>query len=249
MRYLLLALSLAFCAAVPAQAQVSFGVGYPGVSIGINLPAYPRLVPVPGYPVYYDPQVNGNYFFYDGLYWVYENDAWYSSSWYNGPWQPVDPNYVPLYVLRVPVRYYHRPPAYFAYWRGDAAPHWGEHWGYGWASRHTGWDHWDRRTAPAPAPLPHYQRGYSGDRYPHAVEQQRTLHTQNYRYQPNEAISRQYYQHGHAGGFEGAPHPQAVRPAPQGQYQGQAQGQGQEHKGPHQHDEEYREADRGRDHR
>jgi hypothetical protein len=56
------------------------------VSIGINVPIYPRLVVVPGYPVYYAPQLDSNYFFYDGLYWVFQDDNWYQSSWYNGPW-------------------------------------------------------------------------------------------------------------------------------------------------------------------
>lgn len=36
----------------PVAAQVSVGISVPGVSIGINLPVYPQLVPVPGYPVY-----------------------------------------------------------------------------------------------------------------------------------------------------------------------------------------------------
>ena len=39
------------------------------VSIGINVPVYPRLVQVPNYPVYYAPGLASNYFFYDGLYW------------------------------------------------------------------------------------------------------------------------------------------------------------------------------------
>lgn len=43
------------------------------VSIGINLPVYPQLVVVPGYPVYYAPWLQSNYFFYDGLYWIYQN--------------------------------------------------------------------------------------------------------------------------------------------------------------------------------
>ena len=76
MRKLFLALSVALCTIPAAQAQVSVGIGIdmPGVSIGINMPAYPNLVPVPGYPVYYDPRANSNYFFYDGLYWVYSSD-------------------------------------------------------------------------------------------------------------------------------------------------------------------------------
>ena len=89
MRKKLLVLCLAFGAAgaaLPAAAQLSIGFGAPGVSIGINVPVYPQLVRVPGYPVYYAPQVNSNYFFYDGAYWVYQGDNWYSSAWYNGPW-------------------------------------------------------------------------------------------------------------------------------------------------------------------
>ena len=124
------------CSSTSVAAQVSVGIGFPGVSIGINLPVYPELVPVPGYPVYYAPQVNTNYFFYDGMYWVYQRDNWYASSWYNGPWGLVAPEAVPLFVLRVPVRYYRRPPAYFRGWRSEAPPRWGEHWGNSWEQRH-----------------------------------------------------------------------------------------------------------------
>ena len=102
--------------ATSALAQVSIGIGLPGVSIGINLPVYPELVRVPGYPVYYAPRLSANFFFYDGLYWVYRDDNWYASSWYNGPWGPVGRGAVPLFVLRVPVRYYRQPPSYFQGW-------------------------------------------------------------------------------------------------------------------------------------
>jgi len=117
--------SVLLACTMPAMAQVGLSFNGPGVSIGINLPAYPTLQPIPGYPVYYAPSVNTNYFFYDGLYWVYVNDNWYASSWYNGPWHLVDRFYVPDYILRVPVRYYRHAPAYFHGWRADAAPHWG----------------------------------------------------------------------------------------------------------------------------
>ena len=129
MRTGFIVLWMLLCSITSAAAQVSVGIGLPGVSIGINLPVYPQLVLVPGYPVYYAPQVNSNYFFYDGMYWVYQRDNWYASSWYNGPWELVAPEAVPLFVLRVPVRYYRRPPAYFRGWRADAPPRWGEHWG------------------------------------------------------------------------------------------------------------------------
>lgn len=86
-----------FGLAAPAQAQVRSGIGLPGVSIGINLPLYPEFVQVPGYPVYYAPRLDSNYFFYDGMYWVYEGDNWYdANSWYNGSWGLVAPEAVPV---------------------------------------------------------------------------------------------------------------------------------------------------------
>jgi hypothetical protein len=193
MRQLLVVLAMALWSITSAMAQFSVGIGLPGVSIGINLPVYPQLVLVPGYPVYYAPQLNSNYFFYDGMYWVYQRDNWYASSWYDGPWGLVAPDAVPLYVLRVPVRYYRQPPVYFRGWQSDAPPRWGEHWGNSWQRSHNGWDRWNRTSTPAPAPLPVYQRQYSGARYPHA-EQQQVLLNQNYRYQPHDAAVQQHYQ-------------------------------------------------------
>src|SRR5579863_7773129 len=77
----------------PAWPQLSVSMGLPSVRIGINVPAYPNLVPIPGYPVYYDPRLDSNLFFYDGLYWVYAQDNWYVSSWYDGPWELVEPEW------------------------------------------------------------------------------------------------------------------------------------------------------------
>ena len=194
LRHTAVVLSLLLWAGSPAVAQVSIGVSMPGVSIGINMPVYPQFVRVPNYPVYYAPRLQTNFFFYDGVYWVYQRDNWYASSWYNGPWRLVNPQAVPLYVLRVPVRYYRNPPTYFRGWRSDAPPRWGEHWGNEWSQQRSGWDRWDRRAAPAPAPLPTYQRQYSGNRYPQVEQQQQALQSRNYRYQPRDAVVRQQYQ-------------------------------------------------------
>jgi len=193
-RYVLIMLWMLLCMVTSAPAQVSIGIGLPGVSIGINLPLYPELDRVPGYPVYYAPRLDANYFFYDSMYWVYQGDNWYASSWYNGPWWLVEPEVVPLYILRVPVRYYRQPPTYFHGWRSNAPPRWGQHWGHEWEQRRSGWDKWNRRSAPAPAPLPVYQRKYTGDRYPQQVEHQRQLRDQNYRYQPRDKTVRQHIQ-------------------------------------------------------
>jgi hypothetical protein len=195
-RYGVIVLWLLLCSVTSVSAQVSIGIGLPNVRIGINLPLYPELVPVPGYPVYYAPQVAANYFFYDGMYWVYQDDNWYASYWYNGPWSLVEPTVVPLFILRIPVRYYRHAPVYFRGWRPDAPPRWGEHWGRGWEQRRRGWDRWQRGSAPARAPLPVYQRQYSGDRYPRG-EQQQTLRREHYRYQPRDkAVRRHFQQHG-----------------------------------------------------
>jgi flagellar biosynthesis GTPase FlhF len=194
--YLIIAISMTLvqgCYTAPPYQPSSHVSGYPGVNIGIHYSTYPDLVRIPGYPVYYAPQVDSNYFFYDGLYWVFQGDNWYASSWYNGPWDRVGYYDVPVYILRVPVRYYRQPPPYFRGWRADAPPRWGDHWGRDWEQRRSGWDRWDRGSVPAPAPLPTYQRNYSGDRYPRAVEQQHTIRSENYRYQPREPVTQQHF--------------------------------------------------------
>jgi len=157
-----------------------------------TLPAiaqYPDLVQIPDFPVYYAPQLNSNYFFYDGSYWVYEEDNWYTSSWYNGPWDVVEPEDVPLFILRIPVGYYRQPPAYFQAWSSDAAPHWDEHYGDAWAQRRSGWNQWNRDAAPRVAPLPVYQRQYSQNNYPEA-QQQAELQSQHYHYRPRNPAAR-----------------------------------------------------------
>jgi len=191
LHYGLIMLLMLMSPVTSAKAQVSIGIGLPNVSIGINLPVFPELVAVPGYPVYYAPQMDANYFFYDGMYWVYRDDIWYASSWYNGPWGSVQPEVVPLFILRIPVRYYRQPPVYFRGWQSNAAPRWGQHWGRGWEQQHSGWDRWKRSAVPARAPLPAYQRQYSGDRYPH-LEQQHALRSQSYRYQPRDKAVQQH---------------------------------------------------------
>ena len=183
MRKTLIALLFTFGAAMPALAEVR-------VSIGINVPVYPTLQRIPNYPVYYAPGVRANYFFYDGLYWVFDDGEWYASDWYNGPWHVVDRYEVPVYLLRVPVRYYRYAPPSFRTWRAEAAPLWHVYWGPTWAERRAGWDRWDRRSVPAPAPLPVYQRQFSGDRYPR-LEQQVDIRARNYRYEPRERAARE----------------------------------------------------------
>ncbi|ADI29366.1 hypothetical protein [Methylotenera versatilis] len=187
-RHITIVLFMLFSSAASSAVQMN-------VNIGINVPAYPRFALVPGYPVYYAPQMEANYFFYDGLYWVYQDDNWYESSWYDGPWWFVDPDEVPLFLLRVPVRYYLMPPSYFIGWQYDAPPRWGDHWGRDWDQHRRGWDRWDRHAVPSPAPLPAYQRNYSGDRYPKQIEHQKELRQQNYGFQSRDPVVRKQNEH------------------------------------------------------
>ena len=95
---------LAFILVTPVHAQVQ-------VNIGIELPAPPPLVVVPGIPsVQYAPAAPVNVFFYDDQYWLFDNGGWHVSRRHDGPWILVAPQFVPRPVLLVPVRYYHVPP-------------------------------------------------------------------------------------------------------------------------------------------
>jgi hypothetical protein len=169
------ALATGLWLATPAHAQLSLDIGLPSIDIGVHWSLFPRLVLVPGSPVYYAPQGHDNYFFYDGLYWVFQDDTWYAARWYNGPWQAMQPESVPLFVLRVPVRYYRAPPRYFRPWQANAAPRWDEHWGPSWAQGRPGWNHPTPPEPPHAVPPPHYQRDYRGARYPHAPERQEAI--------------------------------------------------------------------------
>lgn len=187
MKNFLAAAAILLATVFPASAQEYF-------DIDVDVPEYPQMVPVPDSPVYYAPNVDSNYFFYDGMYWDYYNDGWYSSPWYNGPWSIVDPIYVPTYVLWVPIRYYRRPPHYFHGWRNDRPPRWGERWGRDWQARHNHIFRGPQRPGYARAPLPDYQRSYNRSNYPRATQQQSTLHSQHYGYRPQEHVVREQYE-------------------------------------------------------
>jgi hypothetical protein len=114
----------------------SLGQGQVSMSIGINLPAPPSFVVVPGTPVAYAPTVPANYFFYGGQYYVFTGGAWYTGPGYNGPWVAVAPAYIPLPLLSVPIRYYKAPPPHWKEWRRAAPPRWDPAWGHEWKKGH-----------------------------------------------------------------------------------------------------------------
>ena len=112
-----------------AQAQVS-------VDIGIHLGSPPPLVAVPASPVMYAPSVNGNFFFYQGGYYLFRRGAWYMAPRHDGPWAVVAPEFVPRPLLLVPVRYYRVPPPEWKRWHAEVAPRWQPAYGRRWEERH-----------------------------------------------------------------------------------------------------------------
>jgi len=44
------------------------------------------------------------------------------------------------------------------------------------------------------APLPAYQRAYSGERYPSEAERQHVIRAEQYHYQPREPVARQTFE-------------------------------------------------------
>jgi hypothetical protein len=93
--------------------------------------APPRLVVVPGSPVYYAPSLSVNFFAYEGRYFTFHQGAWFVASGHSGPWSHVAVERVPRPVLAVPVSYYKVPP-------GHAKQHGGPPPGHAKGPRHKG---------------------------------------------------------------------------------------------------------------
>jgi len=83
------------------------------VSVDIRIGSRPALAVVPGTAVYYAPHVAYNYFAYNGRFYVYQQDGWFSARAYNGPWTGIALERVPRPILAVPVTYYQAPPTHW----------------------------------------------------------------------------------------------------------------------------------------
>ena len=79
-------------------------------TVSLQLSNRPRLRLIPGFNVYYGPELPNGYFFFGSYYWVFEHDAWYRSRFYNGPWARMPDHRVPDRLWRLPPPY--RPPQY-----------------------------------------------------------------------------------------------------------------------------------------
>lgn len=84
--------------------------------------AAPRVIVIPGSPVYYAPGVNFNMFVYDGRYYSFHHGVWFRARRHSGPWKVVDLREVPRPVRGVPVKYYRVPPGHMKRVGGPGGP-------------------------------------------------------------------------------------------------------------------------------
>ena len=106
----------------PARANsLSVGMRIDSLNLGIRIGEEPRLVVVPGTPVYEAPSLPYNYFYYNGGYYLYREGAWFWGASYNGPWTVISIEQVPRPILRVPVEHYRERPEH---WKRGGPPPW-----------------------------------------------------------------------------------------------------------------------------
>jgi len=99
--------------------NLSIGVQTDSVRLGINIGSPPRLVVVPGTPVYQAPSLPYNYFVYRKRYYLFHEGMWLSAWRHNGPWTVIAVERVPRPILRVPVGYYRNKPDH---WKQHGPP-------------------------------------------------------------------------------------------------------------------------------
>jgi hypothetical protein len=94
-----------------AEINVNINVGPPPPP-PVVLAAPPRLVLVPGSPVYYAPDLSFNVFAFGGRYYSFHDGGWFVATTYRGPWAVVAVEQVPPPLIAVPVKYYKIPPGH-----------------------------------------------------------------------------------------------------------------------------------------
>ncbi len=142
-------------------------VAHQGPPADARLDRCPRLVRVPGHPVYVAPEFAGNAFYRDGGYWLLPADGqWRHSPQFDGPWHTIDPDHVPLALLRLPRSAFHAPPACLGAGEPFRPPRWDLIWGTAWALRHPGWAQRDGPHDEPPTPRPPWQQALELQRNP-----------------------------------------------------------------------------------
>jgi len=103
--------------------NLSIGVQTSSVHLGIHIGSPPRLVVVPGTPVYRARSLPYNYFVYQKHYYLFHDGMWLSARHHDGPWTVIAVERVPRPIRGVPVNYYKAPPGH---WKKHGPPPWAE---------------------------------------------------------------------------------------------------------------------------
>jgi hypothetical protein len=108
-------------ASSPAGVNINVNVGPPPPP-PVVFAEPPRLVVVPGSPVYYAPEVGYNVFVFRDHYYSFHDGAWFYAPTHRGPWSFVKAERVPRAVKAVPVKYYKIPPGHAKKMAGEHCP-------------------------------------------------------------------------------------------------------------------------------
>lgn len=148
--------ALLISAAMPARSEaavsvgVSLHVGDPYRGLSLNFRSQPDMALIPASHVYYTRNYDRDLYRYGRSWYYVEDDCWYRSSSYNGPFVRIDVSSVPRQIYNVPTRYrraWGGPPAHapaYGYRRNQGQT------GYGWnrdgnrGQQQGGWQRNDR---------------------------------------------------------------------------------------------------------
>ncbi|HTK69640.1 MAG TPA: hypothetical protein VL857_07520 [Candidatus Eisenbacteria bacterium] len=104
-------LALLIPAVLPAQSEaavsvgVSLHVGDPYRGLSLHFSSAPRLALIPASQVYYVPSYDRDLYRYGNAWYTTQDDCWYQSSSYNGPFVQIDVSSVPRPIWNIPNRY------------------------------------------------------------------------------------------------------------------------------------------------
>jgi hypothetical protein len=93
----------------PAHADVNIGTSV-APPPALVVPSPPRLVAVPGSPVFYGPSEPYDLFVYGGRYYSVRSGTWFLAAGPGTLWSIIATDRVPSPVLAVPTAYYKIPP-------------------------------------------------------------------------------------------------------------------------------------------
>ncbi|MBI4849703.1 MAG: hypothetical protein HY808_14230 [Nitrospirae bacterium] len=114
-----------------AEVNVNINIGPPPV---FAIPAPPEVIVIPGTYVYFVPDIDVDIIFYHGYWYRPHRDHWYRAGSYNGPWDYIVRERMPVVILNLPPDFRHKPPRHSRIPYGHLKKNW------------SGWEkerHWD----------------------------------------------------------------------------------------------------------